>query len=80
MEYEKKRKRKKAIKDYPTVMSNERWEIEEDLRCIARADAVKADPERMKKVCALAKENLDESRRKKDEAQKMIELGTESST
>lgn len=80
MGYEKKRKRKKAVKDYPTVMSNERWEIEEDLRCVARAEAVEADPERMKKVRALAKEKLDESRRKKDEAQRMIELGTESNT
>lgn len=78
MGYEKKRKRKKLTETYP--MSNERWEIEEDLRCVARADAVNADPERMKKVRALAKEKLDESRRKKDEAQKMIELGTGSDT
>lgn len=77
MGYEKKRKRKSTASMGPAYPDMGRYEIEEDLRCVARADAVKGDPERMKKVCALAKEKLDESRRKKDEAQKMIELGTE---
>ncbi len=58
----------------PSNDFDERWQIEEDLRSVARADAVNADPERMKKVRALAKEKLDESKRKKDEAQKLIDL------
>ena len=51
------------------------WEIEEDLRCLARAKAVKADPERMKKVKALAKSKLDEYKRREDEAKTMVDLG-----
>jgi hypothetical protein len=66
-----KKKRNLTTVDY----SPERWEIEEDLRAIARAEAVKADPERMKKVKTLAKEKLEESKQKKEEAQKMIDLG-----
>lgn len=67
----KKRKGRLTCEPY----NPERWETEEDLRAIARADAVKADPERMKKVKALAKEKLEESKQKKEEAQKMIDLG-----
>jgi len=59
------------------VMKETDWEVEEDLRAVARADAVRSDPDRMKKVKALAKTKLDESKRKKEEAQKMIELGQE---
>ncbi len=62
-------------KDVPT--SPDSWEIEEDLRAVARAESVKSDPERMKKVRVLAKTKLDESMRKKEEAQKMIDLGQE---
>lgn len=57
--------------------SPEKWEIEDDLRAVARANAVKADPERMKKVKALAKEKLDEFQRKKDEAQEAINLAAQ---
>ncbi len=74
MGYEKKRKRKASMIQGPSNDFDERWQIEEDLRSVARADAVNADPERMKKVRALAKEKLDESKRKKDEAQKLIDL------
>ena len=59
------------------VMKETDWEVEEDLRAVARADAVRSDPDRMKKVKTLAKTKLDESKRKKEEAQKMIELGQE---
>jgi hypothetical protein len=51
------------------------WEVDSDLRAIAQASAVKNDPERMRKVKALAKKKLDESKRKKDEAQMLIDLG-----
>ena len=53
------------------------YECEEDLRAVARSRGVESDPERMKKVRSLAKEKLDESMRKKEEAQKMIDLGNE---
>ena len=66
-----KRNRRSAIQPYNT----EQWEIEEDLRCLARARAVKADPERMKKVKTLAKEKLAESKRRQDEAEYMVDLG-----
>lgn len=73
MGYEKKKKRKNKVTG-PELFSEEKWQIEEDLRAVARAKAVEADPERMKKVKALAKEKLDESKRKKDEAQELIDL------
>ncbi len=75
MGYEKKKKRNRITG--PCCVDNKDWEVEEDLRAIARADAVKADPERMKAVKALAKQKLDESKQKKEEAQRMIDLGTE---
>jgi hypothetical protein len=75
MGYEKKKKRNRTTG--PCCVDNKDWEVEEDLRAIARADAVKADPERTKAVKALAKQKLDESKQKKEEAQHMIDLGTE---
>ena len=51
------------------------WQTEEDLRAVARAVAIQKDPERMKKVKALAKKKLDESKRRKDVAEEMIKLG-----
>jgi maleate cis-trans isomerase len=72
--YEKKKKRKTADK---CCMPSSDWEIEEDLRAVTRAEAVKADPERMKKVKALAKEKLGEYQRKKEEAQEGINLAAE---
>ncbi|MEN6383523.1 MAG: hypothetical protein ABFC86_09790 [Rectinema sp.] len=77
MSIEKKKKRRPSAKNPCICDSPEDWEVERDLEAIARADAVRADPARMEKVKALAKRKLDESKRKKDEAQKMIELGTE---
>ena len=62
-------------KDVPEIVDS--WEIEEDLRAIARAESIKSDPERMKKVRALAKTKLNENMRKKEETQKMIDLGQE---
>ncbi|MDP2734770.1 MAG: hypothetical protein Q8P12_01030 [bacterium] len=73
----KKKKGNKSSGMLAMRMNDERWEIERDLDAIARADAVRADPERMKKVKALARERLDESKRKKDEAEKLIALGQE---
>ena len=76
MGYEKKKKRRvKPACCEPC--SPEKWEIEEDLRCVTRAKAVEDDPERMKKVKALAKDKLDEYQRKKDEAQEGINLAAQ---
>ena len=50
-------------------------DVEEDLRAVARHHAVAKDPERMKKVKTLAKQQLDENKNRRDEAQKMIDLG-----
>lgn len=74
MGFEKKKKRRSTNLDV-VPYSPERWEIEEDLRAVARAEAVRKDPERMKKVKALAKEKLDESKKRKEEAETMIDLG-----
>lgn len=74
MGFEKKKKRRPSVKTAGEPYSEERWEIERDLEAITRAVAVKADPERMKKVKAMAKEKLEENRLKKESAQQAIEL------
>jgi hypothetical protein len=75
MSFEKKKKKKSSLGIQPT--SPEDWECEEDLRAVARAKAVESDPDRMKKVKSLAKTKLDESMRRKEEAQRMIDLGNQ---
>jgi hypothetical protein len=81
MAYEKKKKRKTAgmLNSIPVGVKEDhlRWEAEDDLRALARAKACREDPERMKRACALAKEKLEESKGKKEEAQVMIDLATE---
>lgn len=64
-------------KNYAIECSPEKWEIEEDLRAVIRAKAVQADPERMKKVKALAKEKREEYQRRKEEAQEALSLSAE---
>lgn len=72
-----KRKKKKAanMSCCEPFDKNERWEIERDLDALCRAKAVQADPERMKKCQKMAAEKLDESKRKKEEAQNLIDMG-----
>lgn len=53
----------------------EEWNIEKDLEALVRADAVNADPERLKKAKALAKKKVDENKRRRDEAQALVNLG-----
>ena len=72
----KKKKRKGNAFNVQPAYSDERWETERDMEAIARADAVKGCPERMEKVKKMAAERLEDSKRKKEEAQKMIELGS----
>lgn len=67
----KRRNRRSDVVGY----SEDQWQIEEDLRAVARAEAVRKDPGRMAKVKALAKEKLAESKRKEEEAKTMIDLG-----
>jgi hypothetical protein len=77
MAYEKKKKRKKKSTAEPISWNEKDWEIERDLDAIVRAEAVKADPERMKKVKAMAKEKLEQNQRRKEEAQAAISLAAE---
>lgn len=46
----------------PVAMSadDKKWEIEQDLRALQRAEEIKKDTKRMAAVKALAKEKLDE--------------------
>ena len=55
--------------------NEDRWQVEEDLRALARAKGVQSDPKRMEKVRALAKEKLSENRRRQEEANELVELG-----
>lgn len=78
MGFEKKKKRKSSAKNTCcSPISDEDWETQRDLEALARAKAVESDPERMKKVKELAKRKLEESKDKKEEAQRLIDLGTE---
>lgn len=51
------------------------WEIERDMEALCRAEAVKKDPERMKRAQALAKKKLDENKARLAEAQRMVDMG-----
>ena len=73
MGYEKKKKRKKATAAEP--YSDEEWEVRGDLEAIARAEAVRKDPDRMAKVKALAAKRLEENKRRQEEANTLVDLG-----
>ncbi len=81
MGYEKRKKRRASalLPATPGVDKdwNKRWEAEQDLSALARVEAIKCDPDRMKRAKALAKEKLDENKGKREEAQRLIELGTD---
>lgn len=55
--------------------SMEEWEIERDFEALCRAKAVQKDPERMKKVRALAKKRLNENKIRQEEMKLMVDLG-----
>jgi hypothetical protein len=61
--------------DKVQVLDEEEWRIEGDLDAVVRARAVEKDPERMKKVRALAKKKLEENKRRRDEAQALVDMG-----
>ena len=62
-------------KNQPIAACDQEWEIERDLEALVRAKAVAKDPERMKKVQALAKQQLEESKRRRDQEQAKIDIG-----
>jgi len=72
-----KGKRKGTGKSNKTTMvcSTDDWECEADLLAYARAQAIMKDPERMKKVQALAKTKLEENTKRLKEAETLVELG-----
>ena len=74
-----KRKKRKGTAAASLPKSNDDWEkryqVEEDLRAITRAKAVESDPTRMELCQKLAKEKLEESKRRREEAQALIDLG-----
>lgn len=57
------------------VCWEEDYEVERDLEALCRAEAVRKDPARLKAAQALAKKRLDENKAKRDQMQKMVELG-----
>ena len=77
--FDKKRKKRNSGALAPAPVDDKKWrerfEAEEDLRALARAKACREDPERMKRACALAKEKLDESKGKRDEADMLVKMG-----
>jgi hypothetical protein len=72
-----KKKKKRGVRKTVEAISMGDWEAEQDARALARAESVKGDPERLKRAQAWAAKQLDESKAKKVEAEKLIELGNE---
>lgn len=62
-------------KNQQIALCDQEWEIERDLEAVVRAKAVAKDPERMKKVQELAKKQLEESKRRRDQEQAKIDIG-----
>jgi uncharacterized membrane protein YcaP (DUF421 family) len=73
MGYERKMKKRKH---HQNVDEMGNWEMESNLRAIAKAKALEQNPETMKKIRAYAKDKLDEHKHKRYEADAAIELGT----
>lgn len=66
---------KGAIATQPRDKYEEEWRVERDLDALVVAAAVRKDPERMKKVQALAKKKLEDNKRRRDEAQALVDMG-----
>lgn len=64
-----------AGKNQPIAACDQEWEIDRDLDAVVRARAVEKDPERMKKVKALAKKRLEDNKRRRDEMQALVDMG-----
>jgi hypothetical protein len=75
MGFEKKKKKRSSNVNTAQPMDQDQWETEEDLRAVARAHAINKDHARMKKVKSLAKNKLEDSKKRRAEADHMIKLG-----
>lgn len=62
-------------KSCPRVDYEKEWQIEQDLDALCRAEAVRKDPERLKAAQNLAKKKLEENKARRDQYQKMVDLG-----
>lgn len=51
------------------------YEIEADLEALCRAEAVKKDPKRMEACRKMAKAKLETNKARRDQHQKMVDLG-----
>lgn len=66
-------KRKHTVEDY----NPEKWQLESDVRSLARADAIKKNPDYHKKVKAHAKTMMEEHKRMRDESQAVLDMAQE---
>jgi hypothetical protein len=57
-----------------TVEPTDLWELESDVRSMARAHAIKQDPEYHKKVKAHAKSMMANAKRQRDEHAAVVEM------
>ena len=78
MAFEKKKKRKKNTYSGAMVepYSDADWRARGDAEALARAEAVKSDPDRMVAAKAWAAKELEKNKAAQAEAQKLVELGT----
>jgi hypothetical protein len=63
------------MKEASMLANEKRWEIESDLEALCRAEAVRKDPKRMEACRKLAKEKLEESKKRRDQLQSMVDMG-----
>jgi hypothetical protein len=77
---ERKRKKKATVNiKNATIHANEpyddkRWEKEEDVRALARAHAIKKDPERHKRAIGHAKTMKDEHEHRMAESKAIVDM------
>ena len=45
-------------KKSPMMVENDKWQVEDDLRTLCRAEEIKKDPKRYAKAKAMAKEKM----------------------
>lgn len=57
------------------AFDEKRWEIEADLDALCRAEAVKKDPKRMEACRKMAKEKLEENKKRRDQYQGLVDMG-----
>ena len=65
------------IKSCCMPCSEDEWRLKDDVRTLARAEAIKKDPDYYKKVKTCARKMLDEQKRSRDESQAIIDMAGE---